>query len=214
MEETSNRAGISTGLAIGLMALVVLILAGGVYAYVNTETTSLTTQINDLKNEVTILKTVKPKTLTPTPTPTIDETATWKTYTNTEFGFTVKYPSTYSTVNASNYTANDGVMISESATTKAILFSVEARKSVDTLDADVVKIKDISGEVKTTLAESPAYEGINNGIVSSYEIVTKQGSNIIEITMSNSGTGTSLAEMKAALTPIQKQILSTLQFTK
>lgn len=142
-----------------------------------------------------------------------DETADWKTYTDTNFSYSFKYPPMYTTkvigsevqVYASPDT-NDGQWI--------VNFSGE---TTDTMLSSLVKTKTdekvLSEAISTTINGLPAYEGINQGMVSWYSVLVKNNSILIQITFGNTDKG-SFIQNKSALTSIQKQILSTFKFTK
>lgn len=69
-----------------LILLSIVISSGATYLFVDNESSkeeqNLQSQINDLEKQLTILKNSS----------TTDETADWKTYTNTVYGFSIKYP--------------------------------------------------------------------------------------------------------------------------
>lgn len=221
MEEATTKSGMSTGMVIGIAVLVAIVFGGGAYAYVNNkaekEKKDLSAQITELQSQVSS-GTVATTTTPSSSTSATDETADWKLYSNSEFGFSVKYPSSYSAINASSYSDNDGVHISSSAsvTSGPHTVSIEAHQVSDSLDSYIAsrsKDQTFSEATKTTLAGLAAYEGVDNGMTSTYGIITKKGLNIIEIVF-DTGNVDGLAKSKSALTAVQKQILSTFQFTK
>jgi len=69
-----------------IILLSIVISSGGTYLFVDNESSkeesNLQSQINDLEKQLTILKNSS----------VTDETANWKTYTNTKYGFSFKYP--------------------------------------------------------------------------------------------------------------------------
>ncbi len=76
---------------------------GSTYAYMNSkledETKNLQNQIDEfesqvdkLENQVSALQSSNSDSDTTTSTETVDETSTWETYTNDEYGFSFKYP--------------------------------------------------------------------------------------------------------------------------
>ena len=101
MEESANKSGMSTGMIIGIAVLVAIIFGGGAYAYVNNkaekEKKDLNAQITQLQSQVSSAKTA---ITTPGTTTTTDETASWKSYSDTTTGFSFKYPE--------NFTIYDG----------------------------------------------------------------------------------------------------------
>lgn len=202
-------------LVIVLIVIVLVGLAGGGYYYLNkknqTEKNKLQSQIDDLTVKLAVEKAATSTTATST-----TDTSSWKTYTNDQFGFSIKYPSNYFASNASSHTENDGVFINSSADAEGALVSVEAQSASGSLDVNVAgrtSDSSFSEATKTTLAGVSAYEGVAQGMLSYYGIIAMKGFNIIEIVF-DTGNVDGLAKSKAALTAIQKQILSTFQFTK
>lgn len=103
MEETTNKSGMSTGMIIGIAVMVAIVFGGGAYAYVNNkaekEKKDLNAQITKLQSQVsnaTTATTTMPSSSTST-TAATDVTANWKTYTNSKYSFSVKYPKTDAT---------------------------------------------------------------------------------------------------------------------
>lgn len=97
MEETTNKSGLSTGMIIGIAVIVAIVFGGGAYAYVNNkaekEKKDLNAQITELQSQVTSAKTAAtttPSSSTST-TAATDETASWKTYTNDTYNYSIKY---------------------------------------------------------------------------------------------------------------------------
>ena len=91
-----NQKGSSSILVI---ILLVIIAAGGIYIFLNRNIQQ------PVSNNITATTqptstTIPTPTLTPTPTDTVEEVSNipsgWLTYTNTEYGFEIYYPSTYS----------------------------------------------------------------------------------------------------------------------
>lgn len=152
-------------------------------------------------------------------TATADVTANWKTYTNDQFGFSIKYPSDYTGNIASGYSENDGVTIDSPSTggyEQPHLVNVEAQKSSQNFDdyiASAAKDSLFAEATKITFAGQPAYEGVESGMVTSYGIITEKNGNIFTIVL-DTGLVDGLAKNKAAISDIENQILSTFQFTK
>jgi len=93
--------------------------------------------------------------------------------------------------------------------------SVEGQQSSDSIDSFIaVREKDaaFSEATKIIFVGQTAYEGVDNGMVSSYGIIVKKGGNIIELVL-DTGNLDGLAKNKAALTATEKLILSSFQFT-
>jgi hypothetical protein len=206
------------------------IVGGGTYYLVNSKATkdknNLQTQITDLNKKMADTEksladaqsTTMPTATTTTSSAT-DETESWKTYSNTAYGFSLKYPSSCTANVASSYASNDGVYIDDASTggyEQPHLLIVEAEQSSLTLDAYQAKAsKDatFTQAAAITFAGQPAYEGVSNGMTSSYGIIVKKGSYIYHLDLS-SGNKDTLAQNKAGLSAIQNKILSTFQFTK
>lgn len=108
--EGSTNGGVSRGVAIIVAIVAAVLFGGGTFAYVNNNATKekkeLNNRITELQEQVSDLQTASTSTSsiadTSTPTTstttTTDETASWKTYTSTQYGFSFKYPSAYSAV--------------------------------------------------------------------------------------------------------------------
>lgn len=148
---------------------------------------------------------------------TIDETANWKTYTNTQYGFEFKYPKEYVIKDGDNYATvydpsrNVGVYGNQS------FFIVFISQKTDQPLSQIIKDRTDAytlSEARSAIINGiSAYEGVDLGMVSSYAVFVKNGSTLVEINF-NSGNDNGLEKNKAALTGPQKLILSTFKFTK
>jgi hypothetical protein len=99
--EGSANGGVSRGVAIIVAIVAATLFGGGTYAYVNNnaakEKKELNNRITELQEQVSDLQTTSTDTSSTTDTSTsatsttatADETADWKTYTNTKYGFTL-----------------------------------------------------------------------------------------------------------------------------
>lgn len=100
MEETTNKSGMSTGMIIGIAVVVAIVFGGGAYAYVNNKATKekkdLNAQITELQSQVSSGTTATTTTPSSATSVTADETANWKTYTNTKYGYSIKFPTGFS----------------------------------------------------------------------------------------------------------------------
>jgi hypothetical protein len=161
-------------------------------------------------------------------TTTTDVTADWKTYTNPRFAYSFKYPADYyiydpssSTTSASDGISNENVVISVYKTTATNVPAIVSFKYDQLVQALDEKIKTLTQNgsfmeaTKTTVNGLSAYEGIDPGILSSYSLYVQKDASSANIQMVfDSGNKSDLATNKANLSNIQKQILSTFQFTK
>jgi len=100
MEETTNKSGMSTGMIIGIAVIVAIVFGGGAYAYVNNkakkEKKDLNAQITELQSQVSSATTAT--TVPSSSTSAIaDATANWKTYSNEEYVYEIKYPQDWKT---------------------------------------------------------------------------------------------------------------------
>lgn len=98
MEEVTTKSKNSVGMVIGIAVLVAIVFGGGAYAYMNNKATKekndLNAQITELQKQVATLGTITTTTPVSSTSVTTDETANWTTYTNTQYGFSYKYPAT------------------------------------------------------------------------------------------------------------------------
>jgi len=181
-----------------------------------------------------------PATTTTTPsatTSTTKSTDDWLTYTNTAYGYSIKYPKTlsYKEDNGTRYmyfqTAEEEAALeecskreaTECSTGKQINISVDANagttnedyvtKTIDEIAANRVSANTwLAGPQKTTLGGQPAYEGIMSMLFTLYNMVTKYNSHIYDLTiMCDSET---LATCKAGITSDQQKMIDSFTFTK
>ncbi len=147
--------------------------------------------------------------LTPTPIQTQksaspNQTANWKTYTNSQYGFEFKYP------------ANYVVTKTPEENNKFVTFSVNhfqvvvypSDLSIDAFIKDQAQSYLISNYQKINFSGQSAYEGIGQGMTSAYVIYLKNKGYIYRLILNTNNKDT-LPELKAGLTTEQKQILST-----
>ena len=145
-----------------------------------------------------------------------DETADWKTYTNTKYGFEFKYPQSYSIQDI-----KEGIVAVKSMSNSGpanLNVQINQEGSLNSLSLDEImqaKLKSSStaNVQKITIAGQPAYEGVSLGMVSSYAVYLKNGNNFFEL-MFDTGNRNTLAENKAGLSEDQKTMLSTFKFTE
>jgi len=98
-EQMQTKKGMSGVTITLLILLTAVVFGGGAYAYVNNKATKekndLNAQITDLQKQVATSGATATTTTPNSSTSAIDETASWKTYTNDKYGFSFKYPNTY-----------------------------------------------------------------------------------------------------------------------
>lgn len=199
--------------------ITIAVVGGGTFYVMQRQINSIRsdnqTRVDDLNKQIKTLQSATSSTTATTPT-TTDETAGWKTYTNTTYGFSFKYPSNLTKTDASSYTANDGAYIDDSSSPDKHIFSVEAEQSSLSLDAYIAKAETdavFNGKTALTIAGQTAYEGIDSGLINQYGILVKKGNYIFHIVLDASDPDT-LVKAKSSLSATQKTILSTFQFTK
>jgi len=98
MDEPKQKQtnGMPWWLVLIIVVLVSGLATGGTWYFMNTKVNSKQADIDRLNTDVSTLKKEKDAlakvTPTPTPTPVADETASWKTYTNSDYNVSFKYP--------------------------------------------------------------------------------------------------------------------------
>ncbi len=142
------------------------------------------------------------------------ETASWKTYSNNTYKFSVKYPPTL----IADF-SETSKMLSIYDPTKArpnTVLTVNVTPSTKTLDQYIASLKDsslIGNEQKTTLDGVIAYEGVDMGILSQYGVYTVyNGTEYLLRFMSNNKD--TLPDVKDGLSTTQKLMLASFTFTK
>jgi hypothetical protein len=166
-------------------------------------------------------------------TPTASSTtADWLTYTNSTYKYTIKYPKTLS------YTEKDGTrnVYFQTAAEKAALTDCSTREGTEcsvgkniqiTVDttagttndetgktlAEIVVMREkglLSDAVATTLGGQPAYEGIQSGLVTSYNLFTTHNSHVYDLFIDcDSGTFT---VCKGTITSDQQKMIDSFSF--
>jgi len=175
-----------------------LIVGGGIFYVMQRQINNIQatnqTKMDDLNKQIATLKSTSSTTAPSTSTTpaTTDVTATWKTYTNSIYGFSVKYPATETprVINAANVTVDfeitpnsgDGQSVSFYQTSKSLATIVAGAKA-DMPSGFSVSSSSITigGETATKLiitkndnSQSP---GINIYVIhggSVYEIISDQ----------------------------------------
>jgi len=152
MEETANKPGIPIGMFIGIAVLVAIVSAAGVYAYVNNkaekEKKDLSAQITELQSQISKAVTTTPSDSTSVSV-TTDETANWKTYTSSIYGFRFKYPNDW-TVKKSD----TGVDLTQDVNTKEGLSYYSMGVTIQKYSGTVNDyINDQNAQAKKTISE-------------------------------------------------------------
>ncbi|TSC94941.1 MAG: Uncharacterized protein Athens101428_66 [Candidatus Berkelbacteria bacterium Athens1014_28] len=201
-----------------ITAFVSTIIVGGVtFYFMNQKLTAdnkdKDAKITDLTKQVADLKATSTTSVSTTTPATTDATADWKTYTSTKYGYSFKYPNNTA---ISSVSTEDTTVLNSGGTDGHWLIQFSGEVSSMTLESyknDQVSGK-IFGEATQILINGiTAYEGVDQGMVNNYAMIVGNGSGFVKIVF-DTGNVDGLAKNKAALTTIQKQILSTFQFTK
>lgn len=179
-------------------------------------------------------------TTTPTPTPVTtytnsSSTAGWLTYTNTTYGYSIKYPSDlkyteedgtkymhfYTVAEASELAACQTRPETECGAGNEIYIAVDQNSGTTNADDVSKTIEEIVNDrvSKNTFTDTPAaitlggetaFEGVSTIMLSLYNIITKHDSHIYDLTI-NCDEPT-LAACKAKITPTQSEMISTFTF--
>lgn len=180
-------------------------------------------------------------TTTPTTATTTDtsDVSSWLTYTNTRFGYTIKYPSNL------KYTEEEGTkyMHFYTAAEASALAACQARSAesecnpgneihiagdvnggttnadnlTNTLEEIInarVAANILSGPESTTLDKEVAYEGLSLGMLTDYDLISKFNNHMFDITLTCSAEPATLAACKAAITPTQQKMIDSFKFTR
>lgn len=219
------KTQIKTSTALIIIFATAVIFGGGALAYYNYAQPTTYDYEGQSNAVVTPKKTATATTTTTTPSTPKDETADWKTYENSTYGFSFKYPKSLVLNDQSTKDSNKFVSLATADNpSKQALFNVLINPSeqentqtwklgLDEILQAKINNTSISEQKKTTLATKPAYEGLDLGIVTSYMIFAKNGDNLFELLFGLTDKDT-LEAAKATLTSTQKNILSTFKFTK
>ena len=134
-------------------------------------------------------------------------TADWKTYKNEDYGFEFKYPENY--VVGKTMAKNNQFITFSVDSFQIVIYPTDL--SLDDFIKDRVQGYLIRDYQKISFLGQDAYEGINQGIINSYEIVAKNKGYVYELVFNTNNKDT-LPELKAGLTVEQNQMLSTFKF--
>lgn len=175
-------------------------------------------------------------TTTPTATTTATKTAAtsdWLTYTNSTYGYSIQYPPTLS------YTESDGTknMYFQTAAEKAALAECSKREATECSPGNQIHISvdqtagttnDETGKTleeivnmrksqllseiveKTTLGGQPAWEGVENGLFTSYNAFTLYNDHVYDLTIPCDAD--SLTACKAKITSDQQKMIDSFKF--
>ena len=210
------------------------LVGGGTYYFINLQSTkdkdALEAQVNGLNSKIADTEKLLADSLATAETAAVatSATASWKTYTSTNYGFSLKYPKDWTvsepinnsialrsattnqwyTENANN-SAVDGIANDITITFYNTISDadINADKSAKTI-ADLVNQTGSgrSGVTQTIFSGGTAYEYTIAGMTSSYEIMAGNNDHVYTIG--------SNAETKTNLTEIQKQIIASFSFNK
>ncbi|HSW99899.1 MAG TPA: PsbP-related protein, partial [Patescibacteria group bacterium] len=175
-----------------------------------TDKAAVQTTIDGLNANVATLN-KKVADLTPATT-TTDPTAEWKTYTNTTYSYSIKYPATLML----NNTHSESIFFSPDGNANNQSFYIviaPTNLSLTDLIAAQKTSKNITGEQSITLNGVAAYEAVDLGITSSYAILAVKNGYYYKLIVA-SGNHDTLAANKAALTDTQKSMIASFKFTK
>ena len=203
-----------------IAVLAALVVGGIVYAVQKKEGTDakngLQAQIDTLRSQLaTAQKTTPTPSPTTTPVITTDQSTGTTTFTNANLGFSVRYPSSLTTDYTNDADAFSIDDPSSTGPTKSIA-SISATTTSQTLDQFVADLKTqmVLGESgKTTLGGTPAYEGVDQGIISQYGLyaVANGKGYILRFPTNDQET---LAQVKSGLSSVQKSVISSFSFIK
>ena len=156
--------------------------------------------------------------LSPATMATSDQTADWKSYNNTNLGFSIKYPSVLKSEffsETNTYTLRDDRINDEANPNDVAIISVDTYTG--TLDQLMVELKNeivVANEQKTTLNGKLAYEGIDQGVTNRYGIYAVENSKSYLLRFQPYRNGKTLTEMKAGLSANQKLMIDSFRFIK
>lgn len=140
-----------------------------------------------------------------------NETSSWKIFNDAVYGYSFKYPSNYV---VKEYGTEVQVYESSDTNTQSLVdfYGQKTDIALSAIIKDKTDGRVLSNAIPTTVNGLSAYEGIDQGIVSSYGVFVKDNSNFVEIRFGSTDRN-DLQESKSALTSTQKLILSTFKFT-
>jgi len=236
MEEFHQKTGASKLLTVIFIILGILVGAGGVWYYMDKKASddkaTLQTQIDDLNKQVSDLKSDSTtSTAKNTTDSTADSYAGWKTYSSSTYGFSLRYPSTWTLTENGGSNADQSVVSIASPETTAAFEAADGQEGAYADDLSVYYYVSVSDEVENktnnfgattipqlittnnaitkigtvTLGGAPATDVIWGGLSAYYTILSGHNNHLYKLFFSN------ISE-KGQLTNIESQIISSFQY--
>lgn len=221
--ENQPKKHLSPWIAWSIVILVAGVAGFAVWFYWNQIDT-----ICDNINITAVKKTSTDKTKTATTTADTSATADWKTYTSTDYGFTIKYPKDWvvSEITAST-TSNPGIALASpttvsnrsqweapqndinityAATVATDVMNVLNKLGATTLDEYITKNNELTKIGSVSLGGTEGKDAIANGMAAYYSIYVVKNDHLYNVFFNT-------VPSKDKLTDTEKNILSTFQFT-
>lgn len=182
-------------LIIGIIVLLLVIGAGGYFLYQKQVNKPVATQVSY-----------------PTPSPTSDETANWKTYTNTQYGYSIKYPPTIAFKSDRFYLVGDDNR-KDTADGFGPNLAIYFRGSDKT--PQEIASQELPGSTQTLINVSNATGVKISGLEIDYYLVSaNDGKNVLRIMFSSQDYSQTVPKDKIdQMKSIANQMLSTFKFT-
>lgn len=195
---------------IGIL-VAIIVIGGGVWYF-----TTINSKVADVAvqpNTVPVTDKIVPEpttATTPIESPAVT-TADWKNYTNTKYGFSIKYPSSVIQTDISDSDFRFSLTSESDSNILDITINPTNNRMLDDQVADMTKNSQLSSATKTTFGGAKAYEAIYTGLLSYYGIIAQNNSYTYQLVLITNNSN-NLASLKGAMTDTQKVMLSTFQF--